>query len=362
MPFGFFGIGNKKKKDAPIAPPVPTSPVVPITPTGQNYVSTVQPVYNPPVQPQTTPFSVPSWNVMSESSIRILVVAETVELAKDYLCSLRINADSAFVDGGLAYYSNDHATISEIIHSKKDLDMCFWKEPGSKWPKYPEEYYEEKEHIYTFTLSASGYQEKNLELSFCCVTPYTNNISTFVQQANSVWIINPNTANRNEENAYESGVKQLVFSLGSKSVDKEFIIVVTQFENEMAFRGSGSLAELDSKLRNALYEGCRKIYADTFEAACINAKICLAQIYGGLELLEYNEYDKPVFYVNGENLCGSYLPEACHIPLYYTLTNMHNSGMAFFRDSLGDIIWQGIFQSFEDYIGRKQWESEFVVN
>ncbi|MBQ4528731.1 MAG: hypothetical protein II998_11750 [Clostridia bacterium] len=353
MPFGFFGIDKKKKEEKPpFVPPAP--PVQPVyTPPP------VQPVFEQPqpVFEQAQPVNVPAWNVMSEATVRICLVSETQELAKDYLCSLKLNADSTLSKGGLAYFSNDPATISETINVKKDIEKCFWGIPDIRWPNYPEEITEEKERIYTFSICMSGYQQKTLDISFCCVSPTMFGADKFVKMSDAVWVINPDTSDRETESEYESMVKQLLLSASGENKAKEYIIIVSQFEKHGCFRDSGSEAELDSQLRKNLYDGCKKIYADTFVNSGITPRICLAQIYGGLEFLERNHMNKPVFYVNAENSCGSYTPEGCQVPILYTIQSLRNSGMRFFADMNGDKIWSGVQNSFSDYIGRKQWET-----
>ena len=356
MPFGFFGIDKRKKNEEPPVPPyVPPAP--PVIPTPPPPMPAPEPVVTP--RPEPT-YNVPAWNVAPGATVRILLVAETLELAKDYLCSLKLNADETLATGGLAYFSNDPATIAETIMVKKDIDRCFWGDPNVRWPKYPEIIMEEKEHMYTFSICVSGYQTKTLDVAFCCVTPYMS-VSKYMAEADSVWILNNDTSDRESENEYESSVKQLLFSNSQNVKNKDIIVLISQFEKKAGYRDNGALAEIDLQFRKRLIEGCKTVYEDVFTALGINGKICPVQIYGGLEFLEYNENRKPVFYVDPVSSCGSYSPQACQLPLLHAITSARSKGMEFFMDMSGEKLWLALQNSYSDYIGRKQWEVITII-
>ncbi len=378
MPFGFFGINEEKKKKErktrvkdnvnrwDKVRPTPPPPTPPPGPKFEEYVGVhidKEPVkrYEPPkntfeTQKVARP-PIPEWHVNPDSTIPILLIGETHELIADFLCSMQENLNETLPQGGIAYYTDNNDTISRMAKVKKGISACFGGDPSLRWPEYGDDSNEPR--IYSFSISKAGNPQNAIALNFMAVTPYSNGAAALAGRAAAVWILVPGNAESNPETEYEEMVKHILLSMGDAVKARNVEIIISQFEHMGLFRDSGSIAELPGNLKDELYTACRSRYEEIFVQLGAKARVCAAQIYGGLEFYERNESGKPVYYVNIEGRCAGYAPVACHIPLLHLFTALRGSAGCL-REPAGENIWLGVQSGFSDYIGRKQWDPQTI--
>lgn len=155
-------------------------------------------------------------------------------------------------------------------------------------------------------------------------------------------------------------IQQFIMSGGDAVAQREIEFIVSRFEKAGIYRYSGEEAELANDVCKELYESCRKTYEDIFVQLSAKAKMCVSQIYGGLEMYGRDKLGRLVFYVNPDSRCAAYTPIACHVPLLHTLTAIRNGGNSYLSEPDGEKLWHSIQKSFDGYIGRKQWEPQII--
>ncbi len=334
MPFGFFGISEERKKEKKVKE-VPVAKVQP-----QPQIPKVEPV------------------VIDGKKLSILLIGETVEICRDFICSLKLNLDESVVKGGLSCFTTDNFTTAAIIDAKKNIERCFRGEADVRWPVYSDNARQEITH-YKLNVAVAGVQEKVLEVDFAAAT-VDMNLTGELAGSNSVWFLVPDGSEEGIESVYESQVKSFIFANGSALKEKKVFCVVSQFEKRARFRDDGADSELPVEEKNGIMESVRRMYQDSFKTCGVVAKVCMAQIYGGLEFLEKDSMGRSVFFVNLDGSFGSYCPIGCHMPLFHTINSVRNDGLEFFYDANGERLHNAILKGFSDYNGRKQWNPQII--
>ena len=90
--------------------------------------------------------------------ISILLLGDSQRLICNYLCSMNINMNEIVGREGLAFYTEDHRTISRMVAAKKELDGIFYRR--GQLQDELEERELEGEQTYSFRISVAGKQSK----------------------------------------------------------------------------------------------------------------------------------------------------------------------------------------------------------
>ena len=338
MPFGFFGISDEKMKVKK-----------------EKKEKVVKEKALPDVKPE---INIPPAQQMDLKKINVLLICETVALGEDFLCSLKLNLDETVVNGGLSCFTTDPFTTASIIETKKNIEKCFRGDPEVRWPVYGDMTDDKSKH-YRLNISVSGMPNKVLEADFTLSTPDMN-LTADIAGANAIWVLTPDATGGRVESLFEGKVKNILYSNASALKEKKVFFVVSQFEKQVRFRDEGAEAEIPHETRKDLYDATAGIFEETMKSVGVVGKMCMVQIYGGLELLERDGLDRPVFYVNLDGSFGSYCPVGCHIPLFHTINAIRNDGAVFFFDAEGERLYDAVQKSFSDYNGRKQWDAQLI--
>lgn len=343
MPFGFFGISDEKVKKEKIKP--------------EKIKKEKKEIKEEKLPDTVAEFVALKPREVNAQEISVLLIGETISLVKDFICSLKLNADEVLVKGGLSCFSTDPFTTAEIIKTKKNVEKCFTGEANVMWPSY--DTIENVSECYNLNIAVSGIQSKTLSLKIVTATPDTN-LQGLANNCDAVWILGADTAEEREETSYEGKIKGFISANANIIKTKPLYMIVSQFEKSDRFHEEGAYAELKPNVKNALFEGCKKIYSDLLTSNDITMKLCYAQIYGGLEFLKRDDMDRPVFYVNLDGSFGCYNPVGCHIPLFYTIIDMKDAGMEFFFDAEGEKFYSCVNKSFSEYAKEKRWNLQTI--
>ena len=100
--------------------------------------------------------------------ISVLILGRSQQLIRSFLCSMNVNMNETVGEGGLAFYTEDHDTMSQMIAVRKELDEFFYNRRDTKEDQ--EEPIPEGIQRYDFRISLAGRQSRCLEFSFTCVT------------------------------------------------------------------------------------------------------------------------------------------------------------------------------------------------
>ncbi len=354
MPFGFFEIdgefplgkkrGKKQKnKRAKTETVIPESvPQKPETP---------QPAAAPEFNEQESDIGL--WKNPAAATVKILLVGETEELMRDYLCALKQNMDELLNGSELTYYTKENETIAEIVEVKKELVDCFWEGKGKTWPDYQETKTDGSEKNYTFSISPAGNPQISVDLQFICRIP-SMVTEPLRRGCQATWILADGAGDDADETGKQQ-IRQLLSSISEEHQAQKAPVLLLAFNLEQIghFKGTGANAQLSDSVRNQVYSNCRKVYKE----ACPGCDPLLytIQLYGGLEQNGRNEQGKPVYKVNDSGYFNSYVPEGCQMPLFPTLAAVRENEDPFMVSAAGDRMWMALQKCFNPYLGLKQW-------
>lgn len=371
MPFGWFGIeyikeNNNNKEENPTfsepndisetlqEPIIEQKPVIEQKPeVKQESVIKLLSQHKPERNSQPSKVYSPSWTSTTQTEIPVVLLAPSQDLALDYICSMKNNAEDIFIKNGLSFYSNDMQTTSVVIKRKMDIDSCFY---GSEDITLPSVYTDEDCVMYEFIIGISGIQEASFKLEINCVTPNSNGLMDKIKSSAAVWMLSDGNEG---SDFYDTTVCNIATSDECKDIPT--FILLSGFENMYHFKGFDEGAKLDNKDREALIANCREKYSYVFDMCSCNAKILITQIYGGLEIKSKNFEGIWELGLCKNTSFRSYTPIGCHMPVYYTMEAIKNASGGFFDTPTGSMIWQQFRQCFDSYLSAKQWKTQPVV-
>lgn len=300
-------------------------------------------------------YTAPEWHVSSKTAVPILIIGETIEIARDFLCAMHENLNEVLPAGGVTCYTNDDYTLMSLSQVRQGINISLTADTSVKWPVYSDK--DEDKH-YKFSISEAGHPQMAIDLDFLCTTPGRRGLNKIANAAAAIWIITTGSAKKLNDTEYEILIKEFLRSLNRDKINIE--IILSLFESDGLFRNSGSSAELPPELRQKLFENCRQTYMDALKEAGIQAKVCAVQMYGGLELCGRDESGKPLYNFNIDSRCAGYVPVACQIPVLHLFTYLRTLGNGYLCEPDGEKIWRGVQKAFAPYIGLRQWDAYII--
>ena len=294
----------------------------------------------------------------------ILLIGREQRLILDFLCSMNINMNDISGGAGLAFYTEDHETMSLIIETKKQLEEIFYAQgSGTERKEMGEETGTRK---YSFDISFAGKQSRCVELEFTCVTPEElrgGNLNPAGVEA--VWVLaeepcleqrgadgdlaawlaawrNRNGAGEASEHAGDGKQK------GKNAAVLPVFFLACQFEHLERFRVRQDEIGLSMKTKRHVAENIKNAYGYAAEES--GWKIMPVQIYGGLEYGGTDENGNMKLEMSRNGFYRRYVPVGCHMPVAYTLSEHMRSGNAeFLSGDEGNLLWTRLQNTFRPF-------------
>ena len=354
MPFGFFDIDGefhwgkkkgKKQKNKKVKAEAVVSEPVELKSAAQKSETATE------FHEQKS--RVELWKNPAATMVRILLIGETTELMRDYLCALKQNMDELLNGSELTYYTKENETISEIVEVKKELADCFWEGKDKTWPDYQETETDRSEKNYTFSISPAGNPQISVDLQFVCRTPAMVT-EALRKDCRATWILADGSGDASAETGRRQ-IRQLLSSIQAEHQAQKEPVLLLAFNLEQIghFKGIGANAQLSDSVRSQVYSNCRTAYKEACRGC--NPRLYTIQLYGGLEQNGRDEKGRPMYKVNDSGYFNSYVPEGCHMPLLSTLTAARENEDPFLVSAAGERMWMALQKCFNPYLGLKQW-------
>lgn len=336
MPFGSFMAQRKDPRPKKERPQKEKKPVIPAAPKEEKMVF---------------------HDLNSDSQkLKILLVGRTLSQIREFLCSVSENMSKELHQDGLAYYTTELSSISDVVDKKKKLERFFWEYSKKDWtcPEDPEDY-----RVYTFSISPSGVQDKTLDLVFHCCTSGSDGVIS-QEQADAVWYLadGPVLDAGIGYDDYRAFLQDAIGSLRASEdgVCKPVCLILSHVETFGHFGGMGELCMLKSPVRDRLIGLCRDMFSCDDHVA---VAVIPVQVYGGLEYVGTDGDGKPVLRLSGSGYYQSYIPENCQIPGLYTIGKLaENRGTDFFAGSSCGGMKKVVRRQFARKKGELDWKPD----
>lgn len=291
-------------------------------------------------------------------NINILLFGRTMSVMQEFLCSMSENMSRELSQEGLAYYTTELSSISDIVDKKKKLERFFWEYSEKDW-KCPEE--QENSRVYTFSISPSGTQEKTLDMVFhCCV--YNAGAPMPVDKADAVWYLadGPVTDPAVGYDHFREFLKDSISGLPAapQGPGKPVCLLLSQIEKLGHFSGIGEERILKPSVSKKLMGQCREMFTcrEHVEVALIPV-----QVYGGLEYTQTDANCNPILQISESGYYQSYIPENCQIPGLYTIEQIAKTqGTDFFGGASCGGMKKAIRRLFARRKGEMDWKPDML--
>lgn len=286
--------------------------------------------------------------------ISVLLVGYSQRTICNFLCSMNMNMNDIAGEAGLAFYTEDHQTMSRMIEAKKRLDGIFYSRQSAA--EQPDEEESCKMQRYAFRLSLAGRQSRCVEFEITCVTREQVQQSG-PQQFDALWILEEEP--HLEQGTGISGVYGLCKESGNE--EKPVLFLASQFEHLERFRVLEREVSLSYETKEKLAEYIRTSWereAGFTEAVC---RMIPVQIYGGLEFAGWDERGEGKLEVSKSGFYQRYIPVGCQMPLIYTVEAYVGSGRTdYFHSEDGNVLITRLFQVFHPYCESEALKAERI--
>ena len=292
--------------------------------------------------------------------ISVLILGRSQQLIRSFLCSMNVNMNETVGEGGLAFYTEDHDTMSRMITVRKELDEFFYNRREEK----EEQREPEPEGIqrYDFRISLAGRQSRCLEFSLTCVTEQDlSEHSVTLSDFDTLWVL--------EETPYlerQKGIGGLYQILGYPKGEEELPVkpvffLISQFEYLERFRVFGQEITLSFSTKENLTGLIRESLNLTADDRLKYAHVLPVQIYGGLEFIGWDEAGNLLLDISESGFYQRYIPVGCQMPLIYTAQSCLKENQAdFFKSSDGSTLLTSLWQSFHPYCENEALKAEQI--
>jgi len=333
MPFGSFVASRRDpvpKKEKPAPKPVAPKPAP-------------APVAAPAPEPT---MSFRDLNADS-TKIHVQLVGRTMSQIQEFLCALNENMSNSMHSEGMAFYTTELETITEVVNKKKKLERFCWEFSGNDWCCSATE---ESGKVYTFSISPSGMQDKTLDLVMHCST-FQGGVDAS-QQADALWYLADGPV-LDAETGYDAYTNYLQDALrgvpaGQNGMAKPACLLVSQIEKYGHFSGVGEHQQLKPAVENLLRNRCRELFTCGDN---VNVAIIPVQVYGGMEYSGLDGEGKPILRLSQDGYYQTYIPENCQIPGLYTISKiMEIRGTDYFAES----PCGGVKKMIRNHYGKKK--------
>lgn len=287
--------------------------------------------------------------------LSILLIGSSGREIRDFLCSMNISVNGMAGGEGLAFFTKDFRTISDMVAAKKQLDGYF-AAPGEGERRLLEEDGEAGRR-YVFDISQAGRQKRCVEMQItCCTAEELDTARTDAAAWDAVWILMPQPYL--EEGRVDARIfqwlEQWEENQGEGAPSVQFLI--SQFEYLERFHVRGTEVSLSEKTREHLLRSCIESVQSGMDAAAGKGeaekrwKLLPVQVYGGLEFAGWTEEGEARYTVGGSGFFQRYVPVGCQMPLMETLNDCFDRGkLGFFLEEEGEELWSGIRHMFEPW-------------
>ena len=271
----------------------------------------------------------------------VLLLGRSQRAICNFLCSMNVNMNEMAGEQGLAFYTEDHQTMSRMIAAKKELDGIFYNRQGVR------EELEERDlkgpQKYDFRISLAGRQSRCLEISFICVAEADlREHPAAGQKSDALWIL--------EEEPYleqKRGMEGLSGLLGGQ---EPVLFLVSQFEHMERFRVLGQEITLSYGTKEKLTESAVDLWQYSADDKTRSCMMLPVQIYGGLEFTGWDDQRRIRLEVSKSGFYQRYIPVGCQMPLIYTVQACIGRQQAeFFHSDDGNELITRLIQIFHPY-------------
>lgn len=290
--------------------------------------------------------------------IKILLTGRTMPAIQDFLCSIRENMSKELHREGLAYYTTDLRSISDVVARKKALERFFWEFSQKDWSDADAS---EKNRVYSFSISPSGMQETTLDLIFYCAA-FDSQSEISQDQADAVWYLADGPV-LDADIGYDDYRVYLAEALGSlkasrDDMDKPVCLLLSQIEKLGHFGGAGDISVLKEPVSRKLLDRCREIFCCD---EAVNVAVIPVQIYGGLEYVGTDPECNPILRLSESGYYQSYIPENCQVPVLYSVGKIAKLREAdFFAGTPCGGVNKVIHRHFARKKGRIDWKPDVL--
>lgn len=283
----------------------------------------------------------------------VLLVGHSQRTICNFLCSMNVNMNEMAGETGLAFYTEDHQTMSRMIAAKKELDGIFYNRRGVA--DELEERDLEGRQVYSFRISLAGRQSRCLEFSFTCVTE-EELAQISIGAFDAVWILEE--LPYLEKGAPISGLYQL-FEDPQQAEGKPVLLLAAQFEYLERFR----VVEEESSLSEETKAALKSRLETLWQQICgENRAVCqmeAVQIYGGLEFTGWDAQGRARLEASKSGFYQRYIPFGCQMPLIYTANAYAgDSPLDFFHSDDGNALITRLLQVFHPYCQNEALKAE----
>lgn len=308
----------------------------------------VRPVPPPREEPDPPPAG-------ARTRVRVLLFGRNLPLMQEFLCSMNQNMGEALSTQGLAFYTREGETLSDIVGKKKQLEQYCWTFSDRDWT-YPAD--EGADRTYTFSISPAGDQSRAVDLSVRCVTPGTD-IGWEETRADALWLLCDGGLFFREGDRYLEELQQVLATLPDRENTgcPPVCLILSQLEHLDHFRGNGARSALPEETAGRLTALCREAFDSSAAVALIPV-----QVYGGMECVGLDEKGDPKLRIGQSSFYQSYLPDNCQIPGLYTLETLCTGERGDpFSDAPGGSLLRRIYSHYGAKFGNIQWKPDFLT-
>lgn len=275
--------------------------------------------------------------------ISILLLGDSQRLICNYLCSMNINMNEIVGREGLAFYTEDHRTISRMVAAKKELDGIFYRR--GQLQDELEERELEGEQTYSFRISVAGKQSKCLELIFTCLMGESLEQGWAPERNfDSVWILTEEPCLRDGRDDF---LYECLEKLRNAGRETPVLFLVSQFEYLERFRVLEQEVSLSYQTQERLAEYIRNLWRETAGEREEGCEMLQVQIYGGLEFTGWDEQGRLRLEVSKSGFYQRYIPVGCQMPVIYTVNACtEGEGADFLQTGEGNDLMVKLSQIF----------------
>lgn len=325
MPFGSFAVSERTPVARPMkaAPPPPPAPPMPRS---------------------------------DGSVIHVLVVGRNLSIVREFLCSMSQNMGDALQTEGLAYYTRELQSISEVTAKKKQLEQFFWSFSQADWG-YPEDQVAGAD--YAFCVGPAGDQRRAAELALHCVTP---NAQVDFSGADAVWLLTDGLlAAQGQADPYTNFLQNVLYALATDQSGRErtVCLVLSQIEAMGHFDTPMGRTKLPDQVWNYLLDLCRSLFGPPCGGMPVS--VIPVQVYGGMECVGPDGKGDPVLRIGRSGFYQSYIPENCQIPALHTIEQAARS-RELFPNMAGSGLTEAIRNHYSRKFGVSAWAPDLLRN
>ena len=337
MPFGSFMIKKRKEKEKkPVVPGIKKPFVSKLPKADEAEKKEEQTSF---FKEETPEFPDRSYGVGGR--ISILLLGNSQRLLCNYLCSMNVNMNEIMGRDGLAFYTEDHQTMSRMVAAKKELDGIFYRRGQMR--DELEERDLEGEQTYSFRISVAGKQSKCLELTFTCLTEESLE-QGLGRNFDAVWILAEEPSLRDGRDGF---LYECLDRLNNMEEKPPVLFLMAQFEYLERFRVLEQEVSLSYQTQERLAEYIRSLWRESVGQDGASCELLAVQIYGGLEFTGWDEHGRTRLEISKSGFYQRYIPVGCQMPVIYTV-NACTEGEAadFLRTEEGSVLLAQLAQIF----------------